>query len=371
MDVLNSNSTGTIRLTGSISSTVCMVVITLLFLLLIFYKAYTTTLQRLLLYLMIFTVIQEACLTVGYVTQFEYSGHKTFCNVISSFWQWSYTVGYLLTLVMIVYLPYKIYEQFKRDPILRLSRSKCCLVVTECISIFIVVALPLAFILPFTHCGYFQLQAQLCRMSLIDQVMSLVGNCTNLLLFLSLVPSIVGGIDFVGIFVVTIVLSVVFCCLTREYRETRIALHRTLVLLGFFVVLVIIQVVFSIGVYVVNSVKCDILLEVVLVVTAAILPVYQLIFPLTFLFYLYSFNLFRWRAIKRAAAEWRCFRSCYGRENMREAATAPGSHRVTAPSVTFFDVPHSRMTTDVTNEEQIALVPDGGGDRGHGAIMHS
>ena len=171
MDVLNSNSTGTIRLTGSISSTVCMVVITLLFLLLIFYKAYTTTLQRLLLYLMIFTVIQEACLTVGYVTQFEYSVHKTFCNVISSFWQWSYTVGYLLTLVMIVYLPYKIYEQFKRDPILRLSRSKCCLVVTECISIFIVVALPLAFILPFTHFGYFQLQAQLCRMSLIDQVM--------------------------------------------------------------------------------------------------------------------------------------------------------------------------------------------------------
>lgn len=33
--------------------------------------------------------------------------------------------------------------------------------------------------------------------------------------------------------------------------------------------------------------------------------VYQLIFPLGFLFYLHSFNLFRWRELKRAVAEWR------------------------------------------------------------------
>ena len=62
---------------------------------------------------------------------------------------------------------------------------------------------------------------------------------------------------------------------------------------------------------------------------------------------------------------WRCFCSCCERENaLQEAATAPGSHHVMVPSVTFFDVPHSTMTN---NEEQIALLPDGGG-RGHGSI---
>ena len=107
------------------------------------------------------------------------------------------------------------------------------------------------------------------------------------------------------------------------------------------------------------------------------LPVLQLIvFPLRFLFYLYSFNLFHWRAIKRAAAEWRCFRSCCGRENaprvgqIQEAATAPSSHRVTAPSVTFFDVPITGAFTDVTtdHEEQQTLLQNGGGGTEYGRV---
>ena len=213
-------------------------------------------------------------------------------------------------------------------------------------------------------------------MSFIDRVMNLlVENCT-IMLFSSQVPSIVSGIDFVGMFVITIALSVVFCWLAREYRETRNALCRTVVSLGFFVLCTMISPVFSFGVYfgmmndVANFDNSLKLLEVVSMVNAAILPAFQLIFPLGFLFYLHSFNLFRWRAIRRAATEWRCFRSCCERENTREAATAPSSHHVPAPSVTFFDVPHSRMTTDVPNEQQ-ALLPDDGGDRGHGSIINS
>ena len=104
--------------------------------------------------------------------------------------------------------------------------------------------------------------------------------------------------------------------------------------------------------------------------------VYAAIFPvLGFQFYLYSFNLFRWRAIKRAAAEWRYFRSCCGREHeprvgqIQEPATAPSSHRVTAPSVTFFDMLHTGAFTNVTTEdEQQACLAAGGGDAGYGTI---
>ena len=53
-------------------------------LLLVFYKAYTSTLQRLFLYLTILTVIQEASMTVGYAAQFEYNDQETFCNIISN-----------------------------------------------------------------------------------------------------------------------------------------------------------------------------------------------------------------------------------------------------------------------------------------------
>ena len=141
------------RLTGSITSAVCLVVITSILLLLIFHKAYTSTLQRLLLYLTITTVIQEACETVGYYTiRFEYGEHETFCDMINTVRQWNDTVGYLLTLGIIVFLPYKVYEQFKGDPFPRLLRSKCCHISAECLFIFVVLVFPLTYIHPWAYC---------------------------------------------------------------------------------------------------------------------------------------------------------------------------------------------------------------------------
>ena len=142
----------------------CLAVITLI-LLLIFYKTHTRTLQWLLLYLTITAVIQEVWVTAGYAAQFEYSEHETFCDMINIVWEWSTSVGYLLTLAMIVYLPYKIYQQFKGDPFPRLSRSKSCHVALECLFIFIVLVLPLAYILPFIHCN-FHITPHVCTVSL-------------------------------------------------------------------------------------------------------------------------------------------------------------------------------------------------------------
>ena len=125
-------------------------------------------------YLTISAVIQEVSITAGqYAARFEYSEHK-FCMMINIFWQWSTTVGHLLTLAMIVYLPYKIYEQFKGDPFPRLSR--CFRIALECLFILIVLVFPLTY-LPFTHCEHFLLQPLLCRMSLMNQVIDLAEIC--------------------------------------------------------------------------------------------------------------------------------------------------------------------------------------------------
>ena len=95
-----------VSLAGRILSPVCLVVITLILLLLIFHKAYTSTLQRLLLYLTIMIVIQEACLTVGNsAAQFEYNDQETFCNIISIVTTWSATASYLSTFGIFIYLP--------------------------------------------------------------------------------------------------------------------------------------------------------------------------------------------------------------------------------------------------------------------------
>ena len=303
-------------------------------------------------------------MTVGYATwQFEYSGHETFCDVINIVWEWSATVVYLFNFGIIVFLPYKVYEQFKGDPFPILSRSKYCRIALECLFIFIVLVLPLTYIYPWAYCEV----GQWCRVDTKDL------NCAidrAVMMYFKQFDLMIG-------IVFTIVLSVVFCCVACKYRETRRpflkTLCRTLVLLGLFfastAVTLLVNISWTSALYSPDR-------RIYELVEAAVLPVNQLILPLAFLFYLYSFNLFRWRAIKRAAAEWRCFRSCCGRENaprvgqIQEAATAPSrSHRVTAPSVTFFDVPLTGAFTGVTAEEQQALLSDGDGDKGYGGVV--
>ena len=86
----------------------------MIILLLKFYKAYTSTLQRLFLYLTIVTVIQEACITMNVEHQFQYNGQETFCEWIRIVSQWTGMMVYLVTLGIIIYLLYKVYEQFKK-----------------------------------------------------------------------------------------------------------------------------------------------------------------------------------------------------------------------------------------------------------------
>ena len=351
-----------IHLSVSIASAVCLVVITFILLLLIFYKAYTSTLQRLFLYLTITTVIQEACMTMDFEHQFQYSEQETFCKCIIFVSEWTNAMAYDFTLGIIVYLLYKLYKKIKKVPFSGLLRSKCFCVSMECLFIFIVLTFPLNFLWAFSSdTGHW------CKNRTVDEKCTTVDSTNR-------IPKYVFH-DLVGMIgaMMAIAVSFVFCCLACKYKETRrhlmITLRRTLIFLGFFVVCVIIETIALIfGYFYAQSYAWW-------MVYAAIFPVSHLIFPISFLFYLYSFNLFHWRAIKRAAGEWRCFHSCCGRENVpqgdqlhvREAATAPSSHRVTAPSVTFFDVPFTGAFTEICTDERQTLLSDLSGDRGHGS----
>ena len=354
----NSSKPAQMILAGSIASAVSLVVIMLILLLLIFYKTYTSTLQRLLLYLTIVTVIQEASMTLGYAAQFEYNDQETF-NIITSVTTWSATVVYLSTIGIFIYLPFKFYKQIRGDPFPRQLRSKCCRVALECLFIFVVLVLPLTYVWTFDNCNF------LVPWQSGSVITNFPGPYMSMNSF--------NAYDLVGLIevMITIGLSVVFCCLACNYRQTRqpflTTLCQTLILLGLFVASTLL---FNIGL------RLSVTETIYALVNAGAQPVVQLIFPTAFLFYLYSFTLFRWRAIKRAAAEWKCFRSCCNAPRVgqiQEAATAPGSHHVTAPSVTFFDVPHTGAFTDLTTdrEEQQALLPDGDGDTGYGGVVNA
>ena len=240
--------------------------LTSILLLVVFYKTYKTTLQQLFLCLTITTVIQEAWTMIGFATQFECSGSMTM--VIA---QWMY----LLSFGIIVFLAYKIYEQFRRDPFPKLSRSKCCRVAAECVFDFIV--LVPSFIYMWTFFSFF---GQWC--SKMPGTIELDGNCTASVINFSSVLLIATTFNYwvlIGMLTIT-VLSAVFCCLSSKYKEVRITLYRTLMLLGYF----IIALVLNLGIYS-SSTAWNYKLQsyVWWMVYAAILPVLQLIFPLGFL----------------------------------------------------------------------------------------
>ena len=148
-----------------------------------------------------------------------------------------------------------------------------------------------------------------------------------------------------------------------------ITLRRTLILMGFFVASVMVETV-GFGLRLYTGVTHNEGSYVWWLVYAAGPPVSQLIFPLGFLFYFYSLKMFRWEAVKKAAAEWKCF--CRNAPRLEEDATAPSSHPVMEPSTTYFKVPLTGAFTDVaTAEEQQTLLPDGGGDVGYGSVLNA
>ena len=287
---------------------------------------------------------------MGIELHFESRGNQTFCGVINFLAQTAGMVVYFLTFGIFIYLPYIVYQQFTDSRFSQLSRSKCYHVAMECIFIFISLASPLTALWAIDYKDF----GAWCWMRTIND------NCATLG-FQTLAYVFYGLTGVLGV-MITIGLCVVLCRLAYKYRETRkqfmVTLCQTLILLGFFI---------AIETLALNSLYTG---SPYSVVYTAGLPVLQLIFPIAFLFYLYSLNMFHWKVVKKAAAEWRCLHSCSGRGNLpdQEGATAPSSHPVIVPSISFFIVLHTGAFTNVTTEQQ-TLTSDGGGGLGYGSAV--
>ena len=108
-------------------------------------------------------------------------------------------------------------------------------------------------------------------------------------------------------------------------------------------------------------------------------PISMLIYPIGFLFYLYSFKKFKWKSIKRAAEEWKMSCGCKRRQTQvnfgqrpvtQNLITTPSSHPAFYPSSSFFAVPHKGAFTDtiVTVKEDQPLISHN--DTGYNSVLN-
>ena len=145
---------------------------------------------------------------------FSTVGRKYSANGLELFHSGLVQCVYLVTLGIIIYLVYKVCEQFKKDSFPRLLRSKYFRVVMECFFIIIVLMIPLTFLwVPYIRHD-FGLAGAWCWMRTIND------NCTSVGFEDQLIYaySIYQGVGVFGV-IVTIVLplySATWCTSIRK-----------------------------------------------------------------------------------------------------------------------------------------------------------
>ena len=296
-----------VNLTRSLSSILCMVAVLLILIVLVFYKAYKTTLQRLFLYITAAIVIEEGAFSLAIEHQFFYTSQDKLCPYYGFFLDWTVSISNYLILCKIFYLFYLVCSHYRGSGLpggnLSRRRNQCCQWLFEVSCVIFAICFPLTYLwIPFVH-GTYGLAGGWCWISTIDV------NCKDN----GLRDEIVFGYGvFEGVGVVTIILTIVFavlyCKLAYTHEVVRhqhlITLRQTLLLLGFLITSVLVlSLGFAVRIYTAYvRVENRYPLWVMLAIAP---PVYQLIYPLGFLVYLYTLKKFNTGAMKKACREWK------------------------------------------------------------------
>ena len=371
----------------SISAMVCFLLTAAILSLLVFCRVYKTTLQRFFQYLTTVTLLHLFFIAMDIQLQSNFSHGPELCKFLGFIRQWTATMTYFFVLVITVYLIYKVYCQLNDSPSTTLSKHKSSYyklleggVVTS------VVLLPLTFLwVPFYHDTY-GIYATSCWIQKVDiHCNKSIGRIDQI--------AMVSVLRIVMIIVIIsfLILSVLFCRFACHYRETRRAhlktIRQTFLLMCFFVVSSLIEIT-GLLMYVYTAISGkDVDNYAFWLVYDIAMPFSQLIIPFGFLVYLYSF---RWKAVKLASVKWRttcrlCFMTCLACTRCKtrrgsssdsqkqdllsskdtDAATAPISNRISAPSETYFSVGYTGAFTNITVTDTVISTA---ADTGYGSV---
>ena len=294
-----------LNLARSLSGLICLIIVMLILLLLIFYKAYKTTLQRIFLYITTTTVLEEIAFSLAIEHQFYYTNQDKMCAFFGFLLEWTVSITNYLILCKIFFLLYVVCSNL-RGKSTNITKRRALLVFLEVFCVLMSICFPLTYLyVPFIHRTY-SLAGGWCWIRTINE------HCKND----GLKDQIVLGYGiFEGVGLLSVLLSTVFaiiyCRQAYVHKIVRhqhlITLRQTLFLLGFLIASVFaLSLGFAVRIYTgVVQVEENYALWMTLAITP---PIYQAIYPVGFLVYLYTLQKFKKDGIKKAISEWR--RSC-------------------------------------------------------------
>ena len=351
-----------INLTRSIMALVCVVIVALILLFLLSYKAYSTTFERLYLYVIIATLFSELIQALGIEHQFQYEKQEKICFWLGFVTHWTSVMVFIFAFGIILYLLCLIVTKIRGNICSLPSESRCYQVLLELSFTLLPVVLSFAFALVPYFDNNYGLAGPWCWVRSVNDECRSVGMRDQMIYF--------GLYEAVGVIGLTtsLVFSIVYCKLATSFREAKGLLKRTLILMGFQLGYVLI-VTFQLAVRLYTGLTGQRQHIGLWFIHAFIIPNGQLIFPLGCLACFYPVRKMLWGSILKTGhkcKDW--YKSCSCRackynqtidsspQLETEAATAPESNRVSFPSDTYFDVPYTDAFTKITTE-QSHLVP--------------
>lgn len=325
-----------INLARSISGILCMVIASLIFTAIVFYKAYKSTLQRLFLYITAAIVIEEAAFSLAVEHQFYYPSQNNLCAFYGFFLEWTVSISNYLILSKIFYLVYLVCAHCRGSALQsqKLLKRKYQWLF-ECACILFAICFPLTYIwIPFKHKTY-TLAGGWCWIRTIDK------NCKNAGLDDEIIFGY-GVFEAVGVIstILTTLFAVLYCRLACIHRVVRhqhlITLRQTLYLLVFLIMSVgILSIGFGVRIYTgLVGAEEEFALWIMLAIAP---PVYQIIYPIGFLVYLYTLKKFNEDATKKAYNEWK--RTCSYLISCKCESTEY-AEQINSQSDEFFIAPH-------------------------------
>lgn len=279
--------------------------------LLVLYKAYRTTLQRLLLYLTIATALNALIVTLNIELQFNNDFNSRFCYWLGFLFAWISNLVWLFSFAFTVYLSTTVYQRLKGEMLRCLGYCHKHPVLIEAICIFIMTLFPLSYLwVPHLHHNY-GVQDDLCFMKKFDENCNYSKHYKHDYIIFEVVDISLHFMVSISFILLIVIILLNIIKVRRSKKKRVVSLRRTIFLIvavGTTLCVRTMQVGWNLSYsYKKTRNEYEHMIDDPLYITT------NLIIPLGFALYLYSPKKLGIKSLRKAAKKW----SNYKRNNIR------------------------------------------------------
>ena len=330
-----------LNLVRSIAAVFGTMIISAILLFLIYYKVYSSLYQRLYLYLIIATLLSEIHGVVSMEHLWYYKGQETVCIGVGFSLVWTYVLTFIFTYEIIAHLLYLVVSMIGGTRLPQCGFKHCGIII-EIMYLAIPVIIATVFALPPLILGQYGIAGPWCFVRSLNDYCEPTGYSTQMAFYGMYMTLGLAGI------IASLIFLVVYFKLANSFKEVRSLLKRTLYVLGFkFIHILMILCSVACRVYTLRSRRQQ---SYVLWLThALVFPIGVLLFPVGYFLCFHPIGQVICNFCKKMALKFRRPRRNMSLNRVEvlpsitiaRRASMPKSDRISQPSYTFFDIPHS------------------------------